>query len=163
MGWFLQIAAVQVRIFFGITYLYLKGIKPWNLNLCIQPNKLGSIQNIFEMNNERNKELLPLFFWKQSFPFETRPEGVNWGLRTWCEKARATKGGWRVAFEVAKVQNARGRLEITRWPSPPLYNNECCAWGKNRCFRNCVIIADAAVSSQKKTSYAKQQSCFLRR
>ena len=34
----------------------------------------------------------------QSFPFETRPEGVNWGLRTWCEKARATKGGWRVAF-----------------------------------------------------------------
>ena len=94
----------------------------------------------------------------QSFPFETRSEGVNWSLRTWCEKAGATKGGWRVAF--GDGQGAKCSWPVRYYQVTPPHNNECCAWGKNRCFRNCVIIADAAVTSQKKDKLRKTTALF---
>ena len=65
----------------------------------------------------------------QSFPFETRSEGVNWSLRTWCEKAGATKGGWRVAFgdgQGAKCSWPVRDYQVTPPLSPPTIMSVAC-------------------------------------
>ena len=81
-----------------------------------------------------------------------RSEKVKLGVKS---SPTATKG-WGLAWG-GGVKYSR---PVRDYPPTRLYN-KCCAWSKNRCFRNCVIIADAAVTSQKKRSATQNNSHVL--
>ena len=70
-----------------------------------------SVQNIFEMNNERNKELLPLLP-NAIIPIRNKIRRGQLGFGAKRRAPQKAVGVW--LSEVAKVQNARGRLDITK-------------------------------------------------